>query len=150
MEEKQKKHAAAIAFTARGCVCVDSCGQVKGDAGGWIGEEGVWVKGGRGGPVGWLEDLRSPAGGFSICLLACSFFLFFFFISNRKERILVAVLRTHLVRGTKTAIKEKRKVHVSVNVNWVGKKKQNFNKKMRCFNMLIQSLTVFVCSAQGD
>lgn len=94
-----------------------------------------WRRGGGGGDgrgegsVGWLEDRRSPAaGGFSVCLLACLLvFPFFLFISNCKERILVAGLRTDLVRGTKTAMQEKTKVHVSVNVDYV-RKKQTFQR----------------------
>lgn len=139
-KKKQKqKNAAAIACTAKGCVCWRL----------WSGEGGHrWVDwwGAGGGGVrwaGWRTVALLRVVSLFLCLLACSFFLvFFFFISNRKERILVAVVCTHLVRGTKTVKQEKRKVHVSVNVSWVGR--NNFNKKIRSFKCLYRVLQ-FLC-----
>lgn len=66
--------------------------------------------GGLGGGVRWAgwRTVALLRVVFSVCLLA-RFSFFFFFISNRKERTLVAVLRTHLVRGTKTAMQEREK-----------------------------------------
>lgn len=100
-----------------------------------------WRRGGGGGDgrgegsVGWLEDRRSPAaGGFSVCLLACLLvFPFFLFISNCKERILVAGLRTDLVRGTKTAMQQKRKF-MSVSTSITYGKNKLFNEEGRKIN----------------
>lgn len=67
---------------------------------------GGWGQGGGKRGSGWRTVALLPVVSLFVCLLACLFSFFFFFISNRKEGTLVAVLGTHLVRGTKTA-KEK-------------------------------------------
>lgn len=63
-------------------MCVDGCGQVKGDAGGWIGEEGVGVKGGSGGLVGG----PSLSCGWFLYLLACLLVFPFFFLYFQSQR----------------------------------------------------------------